>query len=569
MKRSIYLFICLLLFTGLSLGSKNQAGRSSDPPGKSLNVLVSPDLYDLSVNLAKEYNLSFPGTEIRILEAAESGIPGSKIAEGDMGLFSAVFFRKYQPELTWSTLIGRSVIVPVLNARNPYARDIETHGITVHALNAFLGDPGHRTWDRLVSAGGNVSAALYCTDEETMRIAGEYFGSGATVSFIKPANIHDFISAIRKDPCTIGFCRLNNILDPESGEIIRDLRLLPIDRNGNGTIEYAERIYDNVNEFSRGVWIGKYPHELVSNIYSVGLNRPLNDNGLSFMKWLLADGQKFLPGAGYSELLAGERQDATDRLSSAQALPVAKGGGNYLAKAAFYLAVTLLLAGMAVSFLSGRKKYGKTEAVSGKNGERYILDENSVIIPGGIYIDKTHTWAFMEPNGLVKVGIDDFLQRVTGKITRIKIKATGKKVKKGEHIFSVVQNGKQLNLYAPISGTIVEQNRLLEADTSSLNSSPYNAGWICKIDPDNWVRESLLLYLADRYREFLDSEFARLRDFLTNVIKSDDEYNRLILQDGGEVRDCALSEMGPEVWEDFQTNFIDPSRQIWFYELFQ
>ena len=85
-------------------------------------------------------------------------------------------------------------------------------------------------------------------------------------------------------------------------------------------------------------------------------------------------------------------------------------------------------------------------------------------IPKGIYFDKTHTWAFLEENGVVRVGIDDFLQHITGKITRIKMKDPGKKVKKGDQILSIVQNGKQLNLYAPVSGTIVEQNVSLDVN---------------------------------------------------------------------------------------------------------
>ena len=99
-----------------------------------------------------------------------------------------------------------------------------------------------------------------------------------------------------------------------------------------------------------------------------------------------------------------------------------------------------------------------------------LLDQNSLKLPKGIYFDKTHTWAFLEANGIVKVGIDDFLQHITGKITRIKMKSPGKKVKKGEQILSIIQNGKQLNLYAPVSGTIVEQNMALESNSSSLNT---------------------------------------------------------------------------------------------------
>jgi glycine cleavage system H lipoate-binding protein len=198
-----------------------------------------------------------------------------------------------------------------------------------------------------------------------------------------------------------------------------------------------------------------------------------------------------------------------------------------------------------------------------------VLDENCLVIPGGVYFDKTHTWVFMEQNGVVKVGIDDFLQHITGTITRIKMKGQGESVKKGEQILSIIQNGKQLNLYAPISGVIKEQNRILDTNSSVINSSPYNEGWIYKIEPTNWLRENQLLFMADKQKRFIRNEFSRLKDFLALALKSDSGlFPQVVLQDGGELRDGTLSNLGPEVWEDFQTKFIDPSRQIWFYEMF-
>jgi hypothetical protein len=141
-------------------------------------------------------------------------------------------------------------------------------------------------------------------------------------------------------------------------------------------------------------------------------------------------------------------------------------------------------------------------------------------------------------------------------------------VKKGDQILSLVQNGKQLNLYAPVSGTIIEQNEALEGNSSCLNSSPYNDGWVYRIEPSNWSRESQLLFMADKQRDFIRKEFTRLKDFLMTAPGSETGlYAQVILQDGGEISDGVLSQMGPEIWEDFQTNFIDPSRQVWFYEI--
>jgi hypothetical protein len=110
---------------------------------------------------------------------------------------------------------------------------------------------------------------------------------------------------------------------------------------------------------------------------------------------------------------------------------------------------------------------------------------------------------------------------------------------------------------------------VLDSDAAMVNRSPYDEGWIYRIEPTNWLRENQLLFMADKQRLFLKSEFSRLKDFLSETLKTGDEkYARLILQDGGELSDNTLSNLGPEVWDDFQTKFIDPSRQIWFYELF-
>ena len=214
-----------------------------------------------------------------------------------------------------------------------------------------------------------------------------------------------------------------------------------------------------------------------------------------------------------------------------------------------------------------RNKKSKISALT--NVLSRVFNEDSINAPKGMYYDKTHTWAFMEQDGIVKVGIDDFLQHITGNVTRIKMKKQGEKVKKGEQILTIIQNGKQLNLYAPISGTIREQNNILETNSSILNSSPYNDGWVYKIEPTNWLRENQLLFMAEKQKQFIKNEFLRLKDFLVVALSADkDISSQLIMQDGGELREGILSNLGPKVWEDFQTKFIDPSRQLWFYEIF-
>jgi glycine cleavage system H lipoate-binding protein len=167
----------------------------------------------------------------------------------------------------------------------------------------------------------------------------------------------------------------------------------------------------------------------------------------------------------------------------------------------------------------------------------------------------------MERDGLVRIGVDDFLQHVTGTITGIKLKETGEYVKRGEKILTIIRDGKQLSLSAPVSGIIRSQNTDLYLDSSIINSSPYTDGWIYLVEPKNWIKDIQMMFATDRFREWITGEFIRLKDFLATVLASHyPEYSLIVLQDGGELTDNLLEKLGPEVWEDFQVNFIDKSR---------
>jgi len=188
----------------------------------------------------------------------------------------------------------------------------------------------------------------------------------------------------------------------------------------------------------------------------------------------------------------------------------------------------------------------------------HAFNEGSVSIPEGIYFDKAHTWAFMEQNGDVKIGIDDFLLHITGPISRVKMKAQGEKIHKGEYALSIIQNGKQLNIKAPVSGTVKSQNPKLIEDYSLINTSPFQDGWVYTIEPSSWVRDINFLMMSKKYKNFINEEFTRLKDFLAFIMqKNETEAIPLTLQDGGELKDNLLSDFGPEEWEDFQTKFIN------------
>ena len=570
MRRAVYLLISLLLAMCNNLYSRHIESRNTLSPGDSLKVLSTPELYNISMKWAVEYNKLFPGANIKVINVADPEKAGDLIKEGNIGFFSNEFYAGLKNESLWKVVVGRDVIVPVINAKNPFIEEICRHGISPAVLSAFLANEASRNWGTLLKNSENMKADYYCIDDEqTLKsLAGFLKTDKVIIAGEKPGNAGEVISAIQKDPYSIGFCKLINVLDFENQNIVENIKLLPIDRNGNGLIDYNEKIYDDYNSFSRGIWIGKYPRALLSNVYSVATDQPENVNEVAFIKWVLSQGQKFLYDNDYSDLLVSERQSSTDKLYNAKIQAGTASEENSLLRSGLFIIATVILTGLIATSIARQRKRKRAAVKITGTALHPVLDENSLLIPKGLYFDKTHTWAFLEENGIVKVGIDDFLQHITGTITRVKMKSPGKKVKKGEQILSIIQNGKQVNLYAPVSGTIVEQNISLESDSSVLNSSPYREGWIYKIEPSNWGRESQLLFMADKQKEYIKKEFSRFKDFLAEALTANTgRYAKLMLQDGGEIRDGVMSEMGPEVWEDFQTDFIDPSRQIWFYEI--
>ena len=84
-------------------------------------------------------------------------------------------------------------------------------------------------------------------------------------------------------------------------------------------------------------------------------------------------------------------------------------------------------------------------------------------------------------------------------------------------------------------------------------------GWIYKIEPANWFQEVQFLILGNAYRRWLKKEIQRLKEFLSETFRTANPDYVHVLQDGGEIREHVLKDLGPEIWEDFQTNFMDLS----------
>ena len=116
------------------------------------------------------------------------------------------------------------------------------------------------------------------------------------------------------------------------------------------------------------------------------------------------------------------------------------------------------------------------------------------------YTDQ-HEWVKLDGD-VATVGITDHAQGALGDLVFVELPATGKQVKLGDS-FVVVESVKAASeVYAPLSGEVVEINDGLNANPAVINTEPYGAGWICKIRISDKGETAKLLDAA-KYKELV------------------------------------------------------------------
>lgn len=102
-------------------------------------------------------------------------------------------------------------------------------------------------------------------------------------------------------------------------------------------------------------------------------------------------------------------------------------------------------------------------------------------IPSNLKYTKDHEWISIEGN-LATVGITDFAQSELGDIVYVEVDTLDEAVDR-EAVFGTVEAVKTVSdLFAPVSGTVVAFNEDLEATPELVNTDPYGAGWMVKIE---------------------------------------------------------------------------------------
>ncbi len=122
-------------------------------------------------------------------------------------------------------------------------------------------------------------------------------------------------------------------------------------------------------------------------------------------------------------------------------------------------------------------------------------------VPKNLRYTNDHEW--LNPEGKVwTVGITDFAQRQLGDVVMVELPKQGDMVTKGQELGTMESVKAVSELYAPVSGRVMEVNPALTEDPELVNSDPYEGAWLVKIEPSD-KSELDDLMTAEAYEKFL------------------------------------------------------------------
>ncbi|HXY43774.1 MAG TPA: glycine cleavage system protein GcvH [Acidimicrobiales bacterium] len=124
-------------------------------------------------------------------------------------------------------------------------------------------------------------------------------------------------------------------------------------------------------------------------------------------------------------------------------------------------------------------------------------------VPDDLRYTTDHEWVRPSESAF-RVGLTDFAQDALGDVVFVELPAVGAVVSKGGPLGEVESTKSVSQIYAPVSGTVVETNEQLRGAPELLNSEPYGEGWICAIQASDPAELDSLLG-PEEYRSATDA----------------------------------------------------------------
>jgi glycine cleavage system H protein len=163
-------------------------------------------------------------------------------------------------------------------------------------------------------------------------------------------------------------------------------------------------------------------------------------------------------------------------------------------------------------------------------------------IPGDVYLHPGHTWARLEQDGTVAIGLDDLAHRLVA-ADSTRVPAVGAHVAQGDAAIDLAAAGKSVAALCPVDGTVVAVNRDAKA------ADPYGQGWLFKVKPARLAANLRQLYRGSAAKKLLDEAAEAL------ALRADPAM-AAVLQDGGSPVHGIAAALAGDDWDTLAREFL-------------
>lgn len=125
--------------------------------------------------------------------------------------------------------------------------------------------------------------------------------------------------------------------------------------------------------------------------------------------------------------------------------------------------------------------------------------------PDGLRYSKEHEWARAEGGGAATVGVTHFAQDSLGDVVFVELPEAGDAVVQFEKMGEIESVKAVSDLYSPLSGTVIERNDALADSPELVNDSPYEGGWMLRVQMSDSAEMDALMSAAE-YSALVESE---------------------------------------------------------------
>lgn len=167
----------------------------------------------------------------------------------------------------------------------------------------------------------------------------------------------------------------------------------------------------------------------------------------------------------------------------------------------------------------------------------------------GAYFHQGHTWALPEGGSVVKVGMDDFAQKLVGIPQSIELPEVGSQLAQGEAGWKLKVDEKTITMLSPVGGEVVAVNEEILRSPEIVNRAPYDDGWLLKVKVPR-LRANLKNLLSGKLAgAWLDETVGTLRQQVSPELGD-------VMQDGGVPVSGFVKQISPDNWEGVAAEFF-------------